>query len=862
MPSTDSSVMTTSLRRNCLALIAAVFIVQVSPLTLADQETQVQPALVEKSNPRARFYKAAIQSVPQQGDKTLSPYFFVFSDDPETDRLPLKSTRADIQIAGVIANVKVTQVYKNEGDNILEAVYIFPSSTRAAVYAMRMTVGERIIEAQIMKREQARETYEKAKREGRTASLLEQQRPNVFQMNVANILPGDQIKVEFSFTELLVPEDNIYEFVYPTVVGPRYSTVVKDGAPETEKWVETPYLHGGQAAPYSFGLDIGLRSGVPVQGIVSPSHKIETEFISDGEVKVNLAEDNQAANRDFVLRYSFSGPQIASGMLLYPGQDENFFLLMMEPPERIRSGDIVPREYIFIVDVSGSMDGFPLDVSKQLMDDLLSGLNADEFFNVILFAGGSDVLARRSLLATRRNIRQGLRFVCESSGGGGTNLLPALRKALALRRREGTARIIVVITDGYVGVEKESFDVIRENMGKANLFAFGIGSSVNRFLIEGMARAGHGEPFIVLGGAEAEKQAARFKEYISAPLMQGISVEFEEFDAYDLEPIAVPDLFAQRPVVVFGKYRGQPRGSVVIRGHVPGQKLEGRQAVSEGIISEQNEALRYLWARQRIMRLADMNNLAPGSQNQPIIDQVTELGLKYNLMTKFTSFVAVDTEVRADGTKSTTVRQAVPMPKGVSDSALGSGEMLASCEFSSPYNSSGSFFSFEGGLRFAINLDVFTLTGSTDGGNINHFAEIDFLLMWPLFKYWNPYYGLGMGVFAPRVRFGFDVFFAGRDESGLMLKLGGRYILTTWVADQPDSYENFDAKDDYAHGFMGEIGVGWRFGGHDLGIQLLAMYLVGPMWPQKGAQGRSFGDVSPSGTAVFHGGTLSLALDW
>ena len=178
-------------------------------------------------------------------DRTLSPYFFVKSDNPQVDQLPLKSTSARVHIAGVIADVLVTQVYKNEGREPLEAVYVFPASTRAAVYGMKMTIGKRVIEARIKKRDEARREYEQARDQGKTASLLEQQRPNVFQMNVANILPGDEIKVELKYTELLVPTDRVYEFVYPTVVGPRYSNQPEATASASEHWVKNPYPPSG-----------------------------------------------------------------------------------------------------------------------------------------------------------------------------------------------------------------------------------------------------------------------------------------------------------------------------------------------------------------------------------------------------------------------------------------------------------------------------------------------------------------------------------------------------------------------------------------------------------------------------------------
>ncbi len=633
---------------------------------------------VKKRPPRSRltaeqrlhFLQVAAQSIPKADeDKTLSPYFFVLSDDPRVDRLPLKSTGAEVHVAGTIANVQVTQVYENEGDSVLEAIYIFPLSTKAAIYRMRMTVGDRVIEAKIKKRQEARRDYEKARQEGRTASLLEQQRPNVFQMNVANILPGDEIKVEIQYTELLVPTDRTYEFVYPTVVGPRYSETKKEGAADTERWVENPYTHQGQKPTYTFSLGASIHSGIPISKVQSPSHQVVVEYDGQKTAHVGLKNEKDGGNRDFVLRYKLAGGQIESGLLLYPGKEENFFLLMMEPPERIQQKDIVPREYIFILDVSGSMHGFPLNITKQLMRDLLSNLRRIDHFNILLFSGGSAVLSERSLPATNSNIEDGIEFVTRQHGGGGTQLLPAMRRALALPHEEGTSRIVVVATDGYVSVEQETFELIRRSLGEANLFAFGIGSGVNRFLIEGMARAGMGEPFVILKPEQAERQAQNFRKYISSPLMQGISVSFDGFDAYDVEPRAIPDLFAERPVVLFGKYRGRPKGKIVVSGHVPGEKLNGQMPLAEANVSSENSALRYLWARHRILRLADMNKLV--GQNDDRVREVTELGLRYNLMTEFTSFVAVDTVVRADGARSQTVRQPLPLPQGVSDHAVG-----------------------------------------------------------------------------------------------------------------------------------------------------------------------------------------------
>jgi len=604
-------------------------------------------------------------------DKTLSPYFLVKSDDPNVDQMPLQSTSATVDIAGVIADVKVKQVYKNEGKNPLEAIYVFPGSTRAAVYGMKMTIGERTLVAKIEKREKARQQYEQAKQEGKSASLLEQQRPNVFQMNVANIMPGDIIEVELSYTELLVPTNGMYEFVYPTVVGPRYSNMPAAAVPDSEKWVENPYLHEGEQAAYTFDIAVNLSAGLPIQQATCTSHKANIQYEGKSFAAVKLDESEKyGGNRDYILKYQLAGGQIESGLLLYEGEEENFFLLMVQPPKRVEKTDIPPREYIFIVDVSGSMNGYPLNISKTLLKNLIGNLQPHETFNVLLFAGGSTVLSESgSLPATEDNIQKAIQVIDKQHGGGGTEILPALKRALALPRTEDTSRTIVTVTDGFVQVEPEAFDLIRNNLGNANMFAFGIGKSVNRFIIEGMAHVGMGEPFILTKPNEAPAQAEKFREYIQSPVLTRIDLDFGKFDVHAIEPPSFPDVLAERPVICFGKWRGKPEGTIILTGFTGDQRYEQRFDIGSVTPRKENAALRYLWARHRIMILGDYNLLRADDER---VEVITELGLQYNLLTQYTSFVAIDTVVRRDKDgKLVTVKQPLPLPEGVSDLAVG-----------------------------------------------------------------------------------------------------------------------------------------------------------------------------------------------
>jgi len=610
-----------------------------------------------------------ISQTEQDSDKTLSPYFFIQSDKPGTDQLPLKSTIANVNIAGVIADILVTQVYKNNGTQPIEAIYIFPASTRAAVYGMKMTIGERIIEAKIEKRDKARQDYEQAKQNGYSASLLEQQRPNVFQMNVANIMPGDEIKVELKYTELLIPEDGVYEFVYPTVVGPRYSNTPEKLASADELWVSNPYTREGQLPNYTFDISVNLNAGIPVSDVTCTTHQADINFTGKDKVRVSLKDDEKfGGNRDFILKYKLKGEQIASGLLLYEGREENFFLAMIQPPKQVKPENIPPREYVFIVDVSGSMSGFPLEISKSLLKDLIGNLRNTDKFNVLLFAGGSEMLSDFSLDANQQNIKRAIDFIEKQNGGGGTELLPALRRALDLSGNENYSRTFIIATDGYVTVEKEAFELIRKNLGNANFFPFGIGTSVDRYLIEGMAHVGNGIPFIATSQSDASRMAEKFRKYVSNPVLTNIKIQFNGIEVYDVEPLEIPDVFSERPVLVFGKFRGTPSGFIDLSGKTGGWGINQRIDIEKVSPSLENSAIRSLWAREKIRLLDDY---ASREQSEELAGEITALGLKYNLLTNYTSFVAIDSQIRNKNGQSITVKQPLPLPQGVSNLAVG-----------------------------------------------------------------------------------------------------------------------------------------------------------------------------------------------
>lgn len=682
-------------------------------------------------------------------EEFLAPYFIIQgtgNDASSVEHFPLKSTDVVANINGMIAETYVTQSYVNEGDTPINASYVFPTSSTVTVHGMTMEIGNERITAQIKEKEEAKVEYEEAKSEGKSASLMEQKRPNVFTMDVANIMPGDTVNIELHYTELITPKDNTYEFIFPTVVGPRYappSEPVGDsreegsqdsgegadqdsveesdqdseeesgqdstesagnlqivaeeggsvsggdgnrvnhrgdnngGSPDND-WVASPYLPGGVTPPGEYNITVNLSTGVPITEVTSKSHAIRVNKSDASTAQITLADpEHYAGNRDFILKYKLTGEEIQSGLVLSGGQAgggssqaENFFMLTIQPPERFEAEDIPPREYIFVLDVSGSMFGYPLDTAKGLIRDLVTNLNETDTFNLILFANESTILSSSSLPATVQNVKTAVKLIEEQEGGGGTSLLPALEDAIAIPKEDDTARSIVIITDGYISNDDEVISCITDNMDSASFFSFGIGSSVNDYLIKQIAGCGLGESFIVTDSEDAAESAANFRTYIEAPLLTDISVTYRGFDVYDVEPSVPSILYASQPIVLFGKWRGKPGGTITITGKAGGEDYTQEIPVSNVTVDMESEAIRYLWARTHLDRIAGYGSIR---NDESVKDEITQLGLEYNMVTPYTSFIAVSEVIRNTEGDSTDVDQPLPLPQRVSGLAVGGG---------------------------------------------------------------------------------------------------------------------------------------------------------------------------------------------
>src|SRR5438128_2832838 len=474
---------------------------------------------------------ASAQSTATQGSlQVLDP-----NGKPKGE-CPLKHTEVRAEISGFLARATVTQEFQNPFKEKIEAVYTFPLPQNAAVDDMTMLVGDRAVRGKILRREEAEAVYEAAKNNGQTASLLNQERPNIFTQSVANILPGERIKITISYVETLKYEDGSYEFVFPMVVGPRYipgnaAGAQGDGfAPDTDRVPDaskiTPQpVPEGMRVGHDISIDLSLDAGVPIDGLSSKTHDVDVERADDHRAHVRLKDEATIPNKDFVFRYDVAGKKIQDALLTHSAGAGGFFTLILQPPERVTVEDVTPKELVFVLDTSGSMGGFPIEKAKETMKLALDNLYPYDTFNLITFSGDEHILFPEPVPATKENLAKAQAFLANTKGDGGTEMMKAIRAALAPSDAQDHVRIVVFMTDGYVGNDMEIIGEVQKHPN-ARVFAFGIGSSVNRFLLDNMAKYGRGEVEYVGLNDDGSAAARRFHERVRNPLLTDISIDW------------------------------------------------------------------------------------------------------------------------------------------------------------------------------------------------------------------------------------------------------------------------------------------------------------------------------------------------
>ena len=585
--------------------------------------------------------------------------------------LPLKHTDVSGKVAGYIATVEVIQQFHNPYDTKIEAKYVFPLPQNAAVNDFIMTVGDRTIRGIIREKEEAKQIYEAAKRQGHVASLLTQQRPNIFTQKVANIEPGKAIDINIKYFNTLEYKDGWYEFVFPMVVGPRFNPphitdgvgAVAHGSPEGKSGQETEvqYLKPNQRSGHDISLAVDIDAGVKIEDIECTSHVIEKKFNSDSRVNVEIARNDMIPNKDFVLRYKVAGDKVKTGIMTTTDANGSYFTMMLYPPESIKQLKRVPMEMIFVLDCSGSMNGFPIELSKKAISRALRRLGPDDSFQIIRFSNNASQLGPKPIEATKENIEKGLKYVEGLNGSGGTQMIEGIKSALDFEHDPKRFRIVSFMTDGYIGNESEILKAISEKLGASRIFSFGIGSSPNRYLLDRMAAIGQGAVSYIGHNDSPIEPVDSFYETIAHPALTDIAIDFGDMEVSEVWPPRVPDLFAGRAVVITGKCKDKKDCNITVSGKVGSL---GQEYIVPAEFSEdtRHDGIAAIWARKKIEILNNMLNTGGADD---LANEILTTALNYNLMSKFTSFVAVDSASKTEGDHGITVNLSVPVPEGV-----------------------------------------------------------------------------------------------------------------------------------------------------------------------------------------------------
>ncbi|MFL6209862.1 MAG: VIT and vWA domain-containing protein [Pyrinomonadaceae bacterium] len=637
---------------------------------------------------------------------------------PQKLACPLKHTDVQAEVTGFLARVRVTQEFENPFKDKIEAVYTFPLPQAAAVDDMTMQVGERTVRGKILRREEAQAVYAAARNAGQVASLLDQERPNIFTQSVANIMPGERVTVTLSYVETLKYEAGTYEFVFPMTVAPRYVPGTATGqqaggfAPDTTRVPDasriTPRVAPeGMRAGHDISLAVKLDAGVPLDGVTSSSHAIELARTDERRAVVRLKDSATIPNKDFILRYDVAGKRINDALLTHRAGRGGFFTLILQPPEQVEPDEITAREIVFVLDTSGSMSGFPIEKAKQTMQLALTHLNPQDTFNLITFAGDTHILFPQPVPPTAENMKRAQSFLASRSGSGGTEMMKAIRAALDPSDAQAHVRVVCFMTDGEVGNDMEIIGEVQKHPN-ARVFSFGIGQSVNRFLLDKIAEYGRGEAEYVTLEADGDAAAKRFHERVRAPLLTDITIEWNGLPIADVYPQRLPDLFSAKPVIVTGRYTAGGRGTIKLQGKVRGRDYVREIPVVLPETEEQHDVLATLWARRRVDDLMgqDMNGMQQNNPRADLRETITQLGLEFRLMTQFTSFVAVEEMTYTDGGTPRRVDVPIELPEGVnSEAVFGShptgptGLFSANLGYISNSNSNGTAFQLFAGKR-------------------------------------------------------------------------------------------------------------------------------------------------------------------
>jgi Ca-activated chloride channel family protein len=601
---------------------------------------------------------------------------------PEGDKviLPMVETDYSVDVRGDLATVTVEQTFENPGQVPLDAQYQLPMSEEAAVYEMIMRVGDRRIRGKVQKKQEARETYEEAKDEGKAAALLEQQRANLFTQKLANVMPNQPVHVTIRYVETVDKIDGRYQMVVPLVVGPRYEPADMSGNKlvdsEQGDDADQPGAGGDEDAqspnlppvgsleapetidPDRVSIEARIDGGVPVGDLESPTHAVATSKLDPRNRELELAEGRTIGNRHFVMSYTLEGRSTQAGLLTHWNEDlgQGYFSLLVEPPAEPKEDEIAAREMVFLLDTSGSMSGAPMQAARTYMRETLKNLRPEDTFRIIEFNSGTSSLGTEPMPASDMHVQKGLSYVDRLSGSGGTVMVPGIEQALGPEEPEERVRMVTMLTDGYVGNEYEVIEKVRAEIGGSRFFVLGVGSAPNNFALEEMAEMGRGFTRFIdsarRGNAHKHirETATEMAEKLETPVMTDLSVDWGGLEPREVTPAKTPDLFDGESVRIMGRYDEPGDYQFTVEGRAGGEPVSLPLDVELPGESTDGRGVQLTWARSRVddhmhqLMTPDRLRETP-LDDEDLKNRVTQLGLTHDLATKWTSFVAVSEKV-------------------------------------------------------------------------------------------------------------------------------------------------------------------------------------------------------------------------
>ncbi len=578
--------------------------------------------------------------------------------------LPLKHTDVKGEISGYIA-------FFNPLDEKIEAVYVFPLPDNAAVNDFLMIVGDRKIRGIIRERQEAEQIYSEARRQGYVASLLTQERPNIFTQKVANIEPGKRIDVNIKYFNTLAYADGWYEFVFPMVVGPRFNPpgsttgvgAVARGQPGISgQATEVQYLKPNERSGHDISLAVDIDAGVAIEEVTCSSHAIKNTTDGAAKTHVQLSALDNIPNKDFVLRYKVAGQTVKSALVTHRDKRGGFFSLMLYPPDELKRVSRTAMQMVFVMDTSGSMNGQPIAKSKEAVTRALRKLEPDDTFQIIRFANDSSKFAPEPVPATAENVRRGVECVQNLQGSGGTMMIEGMRSALDFPHDPKRFRLVSFMTDGFIGNEAEILAAVHEKLGDTRIFSFGVGSSVNRHLLDRMAKIGKGAVAYVGLNDSSSDVVDLFYDRISHPALTDVTIDWGNLEVTDVHPKNVPDLFVGRPIVVTGRFKGQRSTTIRVTGRVGNLDKEINVPVKLSDSSSTHPGIACVWARKRI---EELDAQATYDKSADLPGEIKQVALEYGLMSAYTAFIAVDSSRQTAGDHGVSVAVPVPVPEGV-----------------------------------------------------------------------------------------------------------------------------------------------------------------------------------------------------